>query len=131
MELGIKNTIKSIVASNNTANSVGSGTLDVFATPAMIALIEETAWKSVSPYLEENETTVGTSLDIKHLSPTPLGQEVKCETVLVSIEGRKLKFEANVYDNIGLIGQGTHERYIVDSNKFQNKANSKNDALKQ
>lgn len=125
METGIKNVIETKVTNDNTAVKLGSGTLDVFATPAMIALIEQTAWKSVEQYLEEGQGTVGTKLEISHLTPTPVGMTVKCETELVEIDGRRLKFEANVYDETGLIGKGTHERFIISSAKFQAKANSK------
>lgn len=125
MEKGIKNSIQISVTNENTAKSVGSGTLSVFATPAMIALIEETAWKSVTPFLEEGFTTVGTLLNVKHLSPTPLNMFVRCETELVEIYGRRLKFEANVYDDTGLIGTGIHERFIVNADKFQIKADEK------
>lgn len=127
METGIKNIIEIKVNSNNTAEAMGSGTLSVFATPAMVALIEETAWRSVAPYLEEGQSTVGTKLDIEHVSPTPVGMAVKCETELTEVDGRRLKFNANVYDETGLIGTGTHERFIVNSAKFQSKANSKKD----
>ena len=106
---------------------MGSGTLSVFSTPSMVALIEETAWRSVAPYLEEGQSTVGTKLDIEHVSPTPVGMAVKCETELTEVDGRRLKFNANVYDETGLIGTGTHERFIVNSAKFQSKANSKKD----
>ncbi len=125
MEKGIKNIIETSVSNENTAATMGSGTLAVFATPAMIALIEETAWKSVMPYLDNGLCTVGTKLDINHVSPTPVGMSVKCETELIEIDGRKLKFKADVYDETGLIGTGTHERFIVTSDKFQQKADSK------
>ncbi len=125
METGIKNVIEIIVSDDKTAYSMRSGTLRIFATPAMIALIEETAWRSVEPYLEEGQGTVGTALDIKHLSPTPLNMNVKCETELIEIDGRKLNFKANVYDETGLIGSGTHERFIINMDKFIAKANSK------
>ena len=104
METGIKNIIEIKVNSNNTAEAMGSGILSVFATPAMVALIEETAWRSVAPYLEEGQSTVGTKLDIEHVSPTPVGMAVKCETELTEVDGRRLKFNANVYDETGLIG---------------------------
>lgn len=122
---GIKNTIEITVSKDKTAESMGSGTLFVFATPAMIALIEETAWKSVVPYLESGQSTVGVSININHLSPTPLNMKVKCETELVEVDGRKLKFEAKVYDETGIIGHGTHERFIINSDKFQTKADNK------
>ena len=125
METGIKNSIELIVTNDKTAATMGSGTLEVFATPAMIALIEETAWKSVMPYMEDKQATVGTKLDICHIAPTPLGMIVKCKTELIEIDGRRLKFKAEVYDEKGLIGKGTHERFIIDVEKFQAKANSK------
>ncbi len=125
METGIKNVIELTVTHDKTAAAVGSGTLEVFATPAMIALIEETAWKSVTPYLEKGQATVGTKLDISHIAPTPLGMAVRCETELSEVDGRCLKFKANVYDEKGLIGTGVHERFIVDAEKFQAKANGK------
>lgn len=125
MEIGIKNVIEIKVTKENTAAALGSGTLSVFATPAMIALIEQTAWKSVELYLDEGQGTVGTKLDISHLSPTPVGMTVKCETELTGIDGRCLRFEANVYDETGLIGKGVHERFIISSDKFQIKADSK------
>lgn len=125
MEIGIKNIIEIKVTDKNTAATIGSGALNVFATPAMIALIEETAWKSVEPYLKSGESTVGTKLNISHISPTPIGMIVRCETELIEVNGRCLKFEANVYDAIGSIGKGIHERFIISSDKFQAKANSK------
>ena len=125
METGIKNVIELTVTHDKTAAAVGSGTLEVFATPAMIALIEETAWKSVTPYLGKGQATVGTKLDISHIAPTPLGMAVRCETELSEVDGRCLKFKANVYDEKGLIGTGVHERFIVDAEKFQAKANGK------
>ncbi len=126
MEKGIKNIIEIKVNQSNTAVSMNSGTLSVFATPAMVALIEETAWRSIMPYLDEGLSTVGTRLDIEHVSPTPVGMNVKCETELIEIDGRRLKFKTNVYDETGLIGTGTHERFIVNTVKFQTKANNKN-----
>lgn len=125
MKIGIKNTIKKTVTEINTAKAIGSGTLEVFATPAMIALIEETAWKSVQQYLEEGQSTVGSSLDIKHISPTPLGNSVCCTTELIEIDGKKLVFKAEVVDNKSVIGTGLHTRYIIDNKKFMDKAISK------
>lgn len=126
MEIGITLLTETKVTSDKTAKAMGSGTLNVFATPAMIALIEETAWKSVAPYLDAGMSTVGIQLNISHLAPTPLGMTVKCETKLTAIDGRKLTFDVKVFDECGLIGQGSHERFIVKSDKFQAKADSKN-----
>lgn len=125
MKTGIKFSLEREVTEDLTARVVGSGTLDVFATPAMIALIEETAWRSVAPELEEGQGTVGISLNVEHVAPTPVGMTVRCETVLSSIDGRKLGFDVTVYDDCGIIGKGTHERFIINNEKFQAKANGK------
>ena len=125
MEIGIKNVVKLKVDDTNTAAALGSGTLAVFATPAMVALIEETAWKSVEPYLADGQGSVGTKIDVSHVAPTPLGMTVKCETELIEVDGRRLKFKADVYDEMGIIGTGTHERFIINAEKFQAKADSK------
>lgn len=125
MEKGIKNTIERVVAPEMAARVVGSGTLDVFATPAMIALVEETAWKSVATHLEEGCGTVGTLVNVMHTAPTPLGMKVKCETELVEVDGRRLVFSVKVSDECGEIAKGSHERFIINEAKFQAKANSK------
>lgn len=125
METGIKHTEEQVVTESMTAQAAGSGTLKVFGTPFMIALIEKTAWTSVAPHLEPGQGTVGTLLNIEHVAPTPVGMKVRCETTLTKIEGRKLTFEAEVHDETGLIGKGTHERFIIMEEKFQQKADSK------
>lgn len=125
MQTGTKNTLERKVTEELSALSMGSGTLRVFATPAMIALIEETCWRSVAQQLEEGQGTVGTLLNVKHLAPTPLGMTVKCESELIEVDGRRIVFSVNVYDDAGLVGSGTHERFIINESKFQAKANSK------
>jgi predicted thioesterase len=125
LEIGIKGTESVKVDETNSARKVGSGTLDVFATPAMIALMEKTAWKSVAPYLEEGQGTVGIKLEVSHDAPTPLGMTVTCESSLVEIDGRRLVFDVSASDDKGVIGKGRHERFIVDNEKFQAKANAK------
>lgn len=125
MESGIKFTLEKVVTNEMTARNMASGTLDVFATPSMIALIEETAWKSVAQELEEGMGTVGISLNVEHVAPTPVGMKVRCETELVKVDGRKLDFKVEVYDECDLIGKGTHSRFIVNNDKFQVKANGK------
>lgn len=111
MESGIKFTLEKVVTNEMTARNMASGTLDVFATPSMIALIEETAWKSVAQELEEGMGTVGISLNVEHVAPTPVGMKVRCETELVKVDGRKLDFKVEVYDECDLIGKGTHSRF--------------------
>lgn len=125
LETGIKAQKEIMVTKENTAKTVGSGTLDVFATPAMIALMEETAWTSVQNELEEGSGTVGTAMNVKHVSATPVGMKVTCETELVKVEGRALTFSVKAYDEAGLIGEGEHERFIVYNEKFQSKADAK------
>ena len=125
LEIGIKGSGEAAVTEDLTAKAMGSGELPVYATPAMIALIEETAWRSVAPTLEPGQGTVGTKLDISHLAATPLGRRVRCETVLTEIDRRRLVFSAVVYDEAGKIGEGTHERFIVDSERFLAKADAR------
>ena len=125
METGIKGYAESTVSESNSAKTMGSGALDVLATPAMIALMEKAAWTSVQPYLEKGEGTVGTLMNITHDAPTPLGMKVHCESELTAVEGRKLKFTVTAFDEKGCIGKGTHERFVIKSEKFQKKANEK------
>lgn len=125
LTVGIKGREEIIVSEANSAKSMGSGLLDVFATPAMIALMELTSWKSVAPYMEEGCGTVGTKLDITHDAATPLGMKVWCESELVEVDGRRLVFEVTAYDEKGRIGGGRHERFIVNNEKFQAKADRK------
>lgn len=128
MEKGIKFSIERRVTERMTARVMGSGTLDVFATPSMIALIEETAWRSVAPHLESGMATVGTLLNVAHVAPTPVGMTVKCETELTEVDGRRLVFSVKVSDECGEIGRGTHERFIINEEKFQKKADTKKEA---
>lgn len=125
LEIGIKGCKKIKVTDENTAKSMGSGTLEVFATPAMIALIEATASESVAPFLDDGFSTVGTHLDIAHSSASPVGIEVVCETELVEIDRRRIVFKTVVRDSAGEIGSGTHERFVVDNAKFMSKASAK------
>ncbi len=125
LDVGVKGSSTVIVDEGNTALAIGSGTLRVFATPAMIALVESTASRSVAPFLDEGSSTVGTRLDVAHTSATPVGMEVVCETELIEIDRRRLVFSVVVRDAAGEIGSGTHERFIVDNAKFMSKAESK------
>ena len=113
------------VTMDKTAAAVGSGLLDVFATPQMIALMEATASESVAPHLDEGSTSVGTLVNVSHVAATPVGMTVRCESELIEFEGRKLVFTVKAYDECGLIGEGSHERFIVFSEKFMAKTNAK------
>ncbi len=127
MEVGIKGDKQIIVTENLTAKMAGSGTLEVFATPYMVALMEATAYESVEPFLEEGQGTVGTKLEISHMAATPVGMEVICKSELVEINKRKLVFKVEAFDKKEKIGEGIHERFIVDNEKFIRKANSKSE----
>ena len=129
LQTGIKGSIELTVTPDKCAGAVGSGELDVFATPAMIALMEETCWRSVAPYLEPGEGTVGTALNVRHLSATPVGLTVRCETELMLVDRRRLVFEVKVYDPFGLVGEGTHERFVIQVEKFLKKVNEKRGAI--
>lgn len=125
MNPGIKGIGEVVVTEELTAMRIGSGLLPVYATPMMIALMENTAANSVQPYLEEGQGTVGTRVDVSHLAATPLGMTVRVETELTEIDRRRLVFSVHAFDDAGLIGEGTHERFIVNNEKFMLKANSK------
>lgn len=125
LEVGISANQKQLVTEAVTAKEMGSGELPVYATPSMIALMENTAYTSVSDCLEEGQGTVGTLMNVKHLSATPVGMEVTCETKLIEIDRKRLVFEVKAYDEKGCIGEGVHERFIIDNDKFLTKAESK------
>ncbi len=125
MDTGIKGYKEITVTKELTAISLGSGDLEVYATPAMIALMEETASESVKPRLEAGQGSVGTCIAIKHLAATPIGMRVRCESELVEVDGRRLVFHITAYDEKDKIGEGTHERFIISNDKFQSKVNSK------
>lgn len=125
MEIGIKGRVETVVNDGNTAKFVGSGALDVFATPNMIGLMEQAAQASVAPYLEEGQGTVGTRIEVSHDAATPLGMKVWAESELIEIDRRRLVFEVKAYDEAGLIGQGRHERFIIQNEKFLAKVNAK------
>lgn len=125
LTVGISNEAVREVTAENTAATLGSGMLDVFATPAMIALMEGTCMESVQAELDEGCGTVGTGLNITHVSATPVGMKVRCVSKLVEVDGRKLVFDVQAFDEAGLIGQGTHDRFIVENEKFFAKAKKK------
>ena len=125
MTAGMKGKAETVVTETNTAKAMGSGTLDVFATPAMVALMEEAAWKCVAPELEPGMGTVGTLMNVQHTSATPLSMHVTAECELTEVDNRRLVFTVKAFDEVGPIGSGTHERFIVKDEKFVAKANAK------
>lgn len=125
LETGIKGFQTETVTEDKTAVSVGSGSLRVYATPAMIALMEKTAMNSVAGELEDGMTTVGTLINAAHTSASPVGSTITCESELVEIDRRRLVFSVTARDDSGEIGKGTHERFIVDCDKFFEKTYAK------
>lgn len=125
LQTGITGEVSEMVSSANTAETMKSGTLQVYATPSMIALMEQAAYTSVQGELEEGQGTVGTRMEVSHISATPIDCRVTAKSRLVSIDRRKLVFEVEAFDESGKIGEGVHERFIVDNKSFQEKADSK------
>ncbi len=123
--IGIKGKAETSASNDKLASSMGSGCLDVFATPAMIALMECSACDCLAGYMDEGETTVGTELNVQHISATPAGMNVTAEAVLTAVNGREFTFEVTASDETGVIGKGTHKRFLVYSEKFMAKTNSK------
>ena len=121
LEPGLTYTCTREVEESHLAINMGSGDLRVFATPSMMALMEEAAMRAVAPHLPEGSTTVGGQITSSHIKPTAHGRTVSATATLISIEGRKLKFTISASDNEGIIGEGEHLRFIVDREKFMNK----------
>ncbi len=125
LKQGLLGKEQTIVSHSNSALSMGSGSLEVFSTPSMIALMECACANSVKPHLEPGKTTVGVSIDAKHVSATPLGMMVYCESELLEVDGKRLVFKITAFDKCGIIGTASHERMIIDAKKFMEKAASK------
>ena len=125
IQIGIKGHEEAVVTEDMLASNVGSGLVKVYSTAMMIALIEKAAVLSVESYLEQGQGSVGTLVNVSHCSATPLGMKVHAETELVEIDRRRLVFKVAAYDERGLIGEGMHERFIIDNARFQAKADSK------
>lgn len=125
LTIGLKGHLEQTVTEEVTADRIGSGLVKVFATPMMIALIEQTCNESVVPYLDEGQGTVGTHVDVSHCAATPVGMRVWCDSELVEVDRRRLVFDVKAYDECGLIGEGRHKRFIIDSAKFQTKIDAK------
>ena len=122
---GIKGRREQTVTPEMSAARIGSGLVEVFATPMMVALIEQTCLESVLPQLEEGQGTVGTLVNVSHVSATPVSMRVWCESELVEVDRRRLVFKVKAFDECGLIGEGTHERFIIDNAKFMEKIKNK------
>ena len=125
MHPGMPHTLPAVVDPSMTATNMKSGCLDVFATPVMIAFMENVCLECVQPVLDEGMTTVGTAVNVQHFAPTPVGMQVRFECTLREIDRRRLVFDVKAFDEVSLIGEGTHERFIVEGQKFVEKCRSR------
>ena len=123
--VGMKAEVCTLVEREDTAKEVGSGDLLVYATPCMVALMEGAACEAIAEALSETQTTVGIALNIEHISATPVGLDVRAEAEVTAVEGKVITFAVRAYDEVGEIGNGTHKRVIVNSQKFLDKAYAK------
>ena len=123
--VGMKAEVSTLVEREDTAKEVGSGDLLVYATPCMVALMEGAACEAIAGALSDTQTTVGTVLNIEHISATPVGLDVRAEAEVTAVEGKVITFEVRAFDEAGEIGKGIHKRVIVNSQKFLEKAYTK------
>ena len=123
--VGMKAEVSVLVEREDTAAEVGSGSLLVYATPCMVALMEGAACEAIAPAVSEDKTTVGIALNISHLSATPVGLEVRAEAEVIAVEDKIITFTVTAYDEAGKIGEGTHKRCIVPTQKFLDRAYAK------
>ena len=123
--VGMKGIAETCAEREDTAKEVGSGDLLVYATPCMVALMEGAACEAIADVLKDTETTVGTALNIEHISATPVGLEVRAEAEVTAVDGKVITFDVKAFDEAGEIGRGTHKRVIVNSQKFLDRAYSK------
>lgn len=129
LKVGITGEARTTVSEKNTAATLGSGSIAVFATPAMIALMENAALASVQDYLPEGNTTVGIKIFSSHIAATPLGMEVTAKSELVEIDGKRLVFKVEAFDAVEKIGEGTHERFIINIDKFMARNDNKKNKI--
>lgn len=123
--VGMKGSVSSVVEREDTAQEVGSGSLLVYATPCMVALMEGAACEAISAVLQEDKTSVGIELNISHLSATPVGLDVRAEAEVTAVEGSIITFQVTAYDEAGKIGEGTHKRAVISIQKFLDKTYAK------
>ncbi|OPX88884.1 MAG: Fluoroacetyl-CoA thioesterase [Pelotomaculum sp. PtaB.Bin104] len=125
LQVGIEGKASIVVNNDNTAMAYGSGAVNVFATPALVGLMEKAALSSVDPLLDAGYTTVGTKIDVKHLAATPIGMNVTATSRLVEVNGKRLLFNIEVRDEADLVGTGVHERFIIELAGFIKRVESK------
>ena len=125
IKVGMQGIVEDIVETSDTAAEVGSGSLLVYATPCMVAMMEGAACEAIDPVMPEGYTSVGIELSIQHLSATPVGMEIRAEATVIAVEGKIITFELHAFDEAGEIGKGTHKRCISSAQKFLDKTYSK------
>ena len=123
--IGLKGRAETVVTDSNTAAAVGSGLVPVFATPYMIAIMENAAVNALLPVLSAEEGSVGTHLDVSHDAATPIGMKVWAEAEVIAVDGKKITFSVSAFDEAGPIGKGSHERFIINPERFLNKTQAK------
>ena len=125
LTIGQEHTVTRVVGEQDTAKARKSGLAEVLATPELVALMEQAALELAQQGLEEGFSTVGTEISTTHSAPTPVGMEIRAKAILTEIDRRKLSFHIEAYDEVEKIGQATHTRFIIDNEKFQQKAEAK------
>ena len=123
--VGMKGEVSTLVEKEDTALEVGSGSLLVYATPCMVALMEGAACDAIAAVLPEEKTSVGIALNISHLAATPVGLEVRAEAEVTEVDGNTITFQITAYDETGKIGEGTHKRAVVTAQRFLDKVYAK------
>jgi fluoroacetyl-CoA thioesterase len=118
LEPGLKGEISRVVTDSDTAAAYGSGLVPVLSTPHLIALMESTSQSVIEPYLDSGQTAVGTHIDMRHLAATPVGMKVRVQAELVEVDGRRLRFHVEAWDELERVGEAEHERFIVDRARF-------------
>lgn len=125
IRVGLASETTLVVDESLLATTMGSGSVAVYATPAMVALMESAAVAALAPVLDEGESSVGIAIEIKHLAATPLGQRVRARAEVVEVDGRQVTFQVQAWDESELIGKGTHTRYVIDVARFMQRVQAK------
>ena len=118
LEIGMKHIAETLVTEENTAAKAGSGSLMVFGTPYMVALMEKAAWESIAPALDEGQSSVGISMKVSHDAATPVGMQVRAEAEVIAVDGRKVTFSITAYDERGVIGRAEHQGCVITAERF-------------
>ena len=125
ISIGMKGEARTLSEREDTAQAVGSGSLLVYATPCMVALMEGAACEAIADCIPEDKTSVGTYLEISHISATPVGMEVWAEAEVTAVDGNNITFQVTAYDEAGKIGEGIHKRAVINAQRFLDKTYSK------